>query len=381
MTPGVPPGLCGSFPGKVGVRKPSPTLSRLREKNAASGSYGDHRRRTAGDRRKFGLRVMSKVASRRTPATGSYGIRIDDLARQTRARGFRQRGRPGRHQADPSRARRPGLPKNLRGDREELCSIAGAFPLELSPVQRPFLLCAFTFTRGRSIAKSRGPGRIDAAGFRFRWGVALEAKQLAKLARLKEVLAAAAAGENNEAHRAILEAGYRFGWVVATQEEVAKLFDVTPREVRNWFKDDPEARDCRIAIGANRYQYDIRRLVLWRVRKLTERAKPTGPVPPEMLSIQDQLRMIELQKVRGEVIDRDDAARDVAKILVAARILVESLPESLALLVSGKESRAVLLDEGRRIVRDVLKTLSRIELYDEDVLRDLWKKLGRRKRT
>jgi len=204
----------------------------------------------------------------------------------------------------------------------------------------------------------------------------LEAKHLA---RLKEVLADAAAGDNNDAHRAILDAGYRLGWIVATQSEVAQLFDVTPREVRNWFQGDADARDCRISIGANRYQYDVRRLVLWRFGKLTERAKPRGPVPPEMLSVSDQLRLIELQKVRGEVIDRDDAARDVAKIIVAARILVESLPESLALLVSGKESRAVLLDEGRRIVRDVLKTLARIELYDDDMLKDLWRKLGRKK--
>ena len=207
----------------------------------------------------------------------------------------------------------------------------------------------------------------------------MDAKSLKKL---QELLEAAADGRQPELHQVVLNAGYQPGpgWIVPRQDLVARFFGVTVRQVRNWFNEMTKEDKCRESRpgkkGGQLFNYDLQAIAAWRIRKAEEAAE-SRKSGKQSLSISDRLKLLDLKERKAELVNKRDAQVDVNKMILAARVVLQSLPEDLALLASEKETQAVLLEEGKRVVHDALRTLRRIKLYDEDVIRELVERYGK----
>jgi phage terminase Nu1 subunit (DNA packaging protein) len=131
---------------------------------------------------------------------------------------------------------------------------------------------------------------------------------------------------------------------------------------------------------AERGVYDIIECLRWYVRylqrKLIERALPEdgdgdGGAPAtssaarrhELLSIEAELKKIELAKEREQLVSIDKVSKDIAAIVVEIRTRILALPPRLAAEVLGETDLAIAQVKIDRSLKGALESLSQ---YDPD---------------
>lgn len=80
-----------------------------------------------------------------------------------------------------------------------------------------------------------------------------------------------------------------------------------------------------------------------------------------------RLRRVELEisETEGKLIDRETVYRSWAKFCTDARVLLETLPDHLALLVAETDLRDAVRSEAKRIIRDALRSLAGADDSDD----------------
>jgi len=127
-------------------------------------------------------------------------------------------------------------------------------------------------------------------------------------------------------------------------------------------------------------RYNIPKCFRWYVRylqrKLVERALPengngsiagaaAGETRHKLLSIEAELKQIELAEKREQLISIERVEKDLAKIVTEVRTRILALPPRLAAEVLGETDLAVSQVKIERSLKGALAALSQFDPYDE----------------
>jgi len=152
-------------------------------------------------------------------------------------------------------------------------------------------------------------------------------------------------------------------------EECAHELNLSPRRIQQLAKEGlPKAA---------RGLYDIIECFRWTVRyqqrKIAERAMPTevdgvetssGATRHKLLSIEAELKSIELAEKREQLVSIEKAEKDLAAIVVEIRTRILALPPRLAAEVLGETDLAVSQVKIDRSLKGALDVLSQFDPDD-----------------
>jgi hypothetical protein len=162
--------------------------------------------------------------------------------------------------------------------------------------------------------------------------------------------------------------------------EVASELNLSPRRIQQLANEEGLPR-------ADRGLYDVAKCFRWYVRylqkKLIEygrRALPEAGVPDaegnavspasatrhKMLSIEAELKQIELAEKREQLISIDKATKDIEAIVTEIRTRILALPPRLAAEVLGETDLAVSQVKIDRSLKNALECLSQFDPDDSD---------------
>lgn len=135
---------------------------------------------------------------------------------------------------------------------------------------------------------------------------------------------------------------------VATQAEVGIQLGIGASTLHKWIR-----RGCP---GKTEQGYDVEAISAWR--------KSNEKPPRQSCSLDDsikreKLRLLILKRKaqQGQYLLKDDVFRSWSKFSTDCRVLLETLPEALALLVPEGALRDLVRVESRRITDDALRSL------------------------
>lgn len=152
--------------------------------------------------------------------------------------------------------------------------------------------------------------------------------------------------------------------VYLMQKELAELVGRTDRQIRNIDKDQDEDRKLLVKGGDGEKRYDaavfVQRWVALQIEKVTEGMEDLDAVRARHEIVKTEKTTLEVQKMRGELLDAQDVRRawgDIANTVMQSMV---HLPSTLAPMVQGMENieviRSVIDAEIRRVLNDIADT-------------------------
>ena len=148
-------------------------------------------------------------------------------------------------------------------------------------------------------------------------------------------------------------------WTESTLTGVAQFFGVALSTVKAW-------RAARPQMPGSDGCWPLAEIVAWRHDRLTvsDLATAQKTATLEATKLANDSRRLELDRSRGQLLDRADIERWASVALIEARVMVMSLPERLA-TSAPPEMRSFIREESDRHCRDVLVALRRRLEMDE----------------
>ncbi|MCX7392538.1 MAG: hypothetical protein NTW75_00250 [Planctomycetales bacterium] len=148
-------------------------------------------------------------------------------------------------------------------------------------------------------------------------------------------------------------------WAVATLTEVATFFKVATSTVKGWRAESPP-------MPGNDGAWPLDAIAGWRHQKNigSDLATSQKQATLEATQLTNDSRRLDLDKQRGEVLDKAAVELWAATALIEARCMIMSLPERLS-TSAPPEMRSFIREETDRHCRDVLTSLRRRLEMDE----------------
>lgn len=137
-------------------------------------------------------------------------------------------------------------------------------------------------------------------------------------------------------------------WVATTLGEVAEVFGLAVQTVKQWRMESPP-------MPGEPGAYPIPEIVQWRLAKLsgTDLAERKKRQEIELAEIQIESKRLELEREKGNILERGDVELWVAQALIELREGVMQLPEMLV-AASPPEIKSFVRTETDRHCRDLL---------------------------
>ena len=113
----------------------------------------------------------------------------------------------------------------------------------------------------------------------------------------------------------------------------------------------------------NQELYDIKELVKYWVQDAKEKTNQDldrNSEDARLKKAQADIKELELAKMKGLLLEREDVEKDVAELIVVCKNKLLNLPSSLTDLVSGVEDRQKVNSIIKKHVYEVLEELSRL---------------------
>lgn len=145
--------------------------------------------------------------------------------------------------------------------------------------------------------------------------------------------------------------------IMATQKQIAKLFSVDTRTIRNWI-------DAGMPAG-KRGKYDVAKIVAWKIM----RDQPASPDAwmekinegrARLVNFRADIVEANARTVKGQLIAREDVERGLVQVSIAIKMALLALPRSIAPRLVGLEPReieAVLRERVEEIINLFAKEL------------------------
>jgi phage terminase Nu1 subunit (DNA packaging protein) len=144
-------------------------------------------------------------------------------------------------------------------------------------------------------------------------------------------------------------------WIVSNMGLVADFFGVQPSTVRGDWR--------QAGMPGRKGQWNLKAILEWRDSRPSSQVAPRAASNghPQSPSSRKQLAeslfaerkaerlQIEMQRLRGEVINRDDARRELAEILVIVKSRLESIPQDCMLETPKRQRPKIQRTVSRKI--------------------------------
>lgn len=160
--------------------------------------------------------------------------------------------------------------------------------------------------------------------------------------------------------------------VVKFHRGLSRVYNASDKTVAEWVRSG-----CPF-LSEQPLTFDLDQVDEWlRIRKSPKAPPPEGGDRPEVAGAipspmakrrataetkikerQAEMAGIELKKAKGELVDREWVYRVWRRHITDARVLFQTIPDAIAMLIPNPELKELVRSEGERIVHDALRAMA-----------------------